>query len=191
MSEKISVFRSSESKAEYYAAYDDMLKQWPVPYDELYVPTCFGNTHFIASGSNNSPPLILFHSAGSGAVQWYRNVAAFSQRYRTYAVDVIGEVNKSVTTRKLSKRQEFVDWMKELFDGLHIERADLVGNSFGGFLAFTAALYSPERVRKVVLISPAATFVQIWAFYWHLAYPYKIGYVLGSKPIILRNYLKR
>ena len=188
MSEKISIFRSPENKAEYFAAYDEMLKKWPVPYEELYIRTRFGDTHVLASGSQASPPLILFHSAGSGAVQWYRNVDAFSQRYRTYAVDVIGEVNKSVTTRKLSKRQEFVDWMKVLFNGLHIDRADLIGNSFGGMLAFTAALYLPERVRKVVLISPASTFIQIWAWYWHLAYPYKIGYFLGSKPIILSGF---
>lgn len=188
MPKKISVFRSPESKAQYYAAYEEMLKRWPVPYEELYIPTYFGDTHVIASGSKSFPPLILFHSAGSGAIQWYRNVEVFSQHYRTCAVDVIGEVNKSITTGKISKRKEFVDWMIELFDGLHIERTDLVGNSFGGFLAFTAALYLPERVKKVVLISPAATFVQIWAWYWHLAYPYKIGYILGSKPIILSGF---
>jgi pimeloyl-ACP methyl ester carboxylesterase len=55
-------------------------------------------------------------------------------------------------------------------------------------LAFTAALYMPERVRKVVLISPAATFIQIWAWYWHLAFPYKLGYMLNSAPIILSGF---
>jgi pimeloyl-ACP methyl ester carboxylesterase len=188
MPEKIRIFRSPESKAQYDAAYEAMLKRWPVSYEELYIPTRSGDTHVIASGSQDAPPLILFHSAGSGAVQWFRNVGPFSQHYHTYAVDVIGEVNKSVTTQRLSKRQAFVEWMKDLFDGLHIERADLVGNSFGGMLAFTAALYLPKRVKRVVLVSPAATFVQFWAFYWHIAYPYKLGYFLGSKPIILSGF---
>jgi pimeloyl-ACP methyl ester carboxylesterase len=188
MAQKISIFRSPESQAQYYAAYETMLQRWPVPFDELYVPTQFGDIHVIASGSPDSPALILFHSAGSGAVQWFRNVESFSQHYRTYAVDVIGEVNKSLTTRKLNKREHFVNWMGELFDGLHIERTDLVGNSFGGLLAFTAALYLPERVKKVVLISPAATFVPIWAWLFHVAYPYKVGYVINSKPIILSGF---
>jgi pimeloyl-ACP methyl ester carboxylesterase len=165
-----------------------MLKQWPIPFEEFYIPTQFGDTHVIASGSQENPPLALFHSAGSGAVQWFRNIGSFSERYRTYAVDTIGEVNKSITTRKLSKRKEFVDWIIDLFSGLHIKSADLVGNSFGGFLAFNTALYLPERVKKVVLISPAATFVQIWAFYWHLAFPYKIGYKFGSKPMIMSGF---
>ncbi len=188
MSQEIRIFGSPDNKARYYTAYAAMLKQWPVPYDELYVPTGFGDTHVIVTGSQDDPPLALFHSAGSGAVQWFRNVGPFSRRYRTYAVDVIGEVNKSIPTRKITRRQEFVDWMADLFDGLHIESADLVGNSFGGFLAFNTALYLPERVRKVVLISPAATFVQMWAFYFHLAFPYKIGYILGSKRMIMRGF---
>jgi pimeloyl-ACP methyl ester carboxylesterase len=188
MSQNISVFRTPESKAGFYAAYEAMLKRWPVPYEELYIPTRFGETHVIASGSQGAPALVLFHSAGSGAVQWFRNVGSFSQRYRTYCVDVIGEVNKSNTTWKITQRLEFVEWMEALFNGLQIESANLVGNSFGGMLAFTAALYLPGRVRKVVLISPAATFVQMWAFYTHLAFPYKFGYTIGSERIIMSGF---
>ena len=102
MSKNVSVFRSSNAKTEYYAAYEAMLKKWPVPCQELYIPTRFGDTHVIASGSQAAPPLVLLHSAGSGSVQWFRNVEPLSQHYRTYAIDVIGEVNKSITAQKLS-----------------------------------------------------------------------------------------
>ena len=50
MPEKIRVFKSPESQAEYYAAYETMQKRWPVLYEELYIPTKFGDTHVIASG---------------------------------------------------------------------------------------------------------------------------------------------
>jgi pimeloyl-ACP methyl ester carboxylesterase len=188
MAGKIHIFKSPESEAQFNAAYEAMLKQWPIPFEELYISTRFGDTHVIASGPIGASPLVLFHSAGSGAVQWYRNVGPLSQFYRTYAVDVIGEVNRSITTRQLSKRQEFVDWMLDLFNGLQIERTHIVGNSFGGFLAFNTALYLPERVKKVALISPAATFVQMWDWYWRLAFPYKIGYMLGSRRMILSGF---
>jgi pimeloyl-ACP methyl ester carboxylesterase len=165
-----------------------MLEGWPVPYEELYIPTRFGGTHVIASGVQDAPALVLFHSAGSGAAQWFRNVGPFSQHYRTYSVDVIGEVNKSVTTRGFKRRHDCVDWVADLFDGLEIEKADIVGNSYGGFLAFNTALYLHERVKKVVLIGPAATFIQMWAFYVHIAFPYKIGYALHSNRIILSGF---
>jgi pimeloyl-ACP methyl ester carboxylesterase len=184
----ISVFRSPESKARYFKAYEAVLKEWPVPYEELYIPTGFGVTHVIASGQKEAPALILLHSAGSGAGQWVKNIEPFSQLYRTYAVDAIGEVNKSVTTRRLRKRQDCVDWMTDLLNGLSIGKTDLVGNSYGGFLAFNTALYLPDRVTKVVLISPAATLVQMWAFYLHIAFPYKIGYAFKSNRIILSGF---
>jgi len=39
MSEKIRIFWSPESEAQYIAAYEAVLKQWPVPYEDLYIPT--------------------------------------------------------------------------------------------------------------------------------------------------------
>jgi pimeloyl-ACP methyl ester carboxylesterase len=184
MPNKISVFRSPENEAEYAAAYATALKQWPVPYEDLFVPTRFGDTHLIASGPTDGAPLVLFQPAGCGAAIWYRNVGPLSQRFRTYAVDTISEVNLSVLTRSIRGRQDFADWAADLFDGLQIERADIVGNSFGGFVAASMALYRPERVKKMVLISPAATFVQMWALYWH----YSPAYLSGSQELIRKAY---
>jgi pimeloyl-ACP methyl ester carboxylesterase len=82
-----------------------------------------------------------------------------------------------------------MDWMTDLFDGLKIERADLIGNSNGGFFALETALYLPKRVKKVVLISPAATFVQIWAWWWHLLIPaHIIAPLIGSERMIQKAY---
>lgn len=189
MPEKIPVFRSLEIEAQYNAAYEAALKQWPVPYDELYIPTRFGDTHVIASGAKDAPPLVLLQPTGAGATIWYRNVGALSQRYRTYAVDTISEVNKSILTRPIKSRQDFTDWIVDLFNGLQIESADIVGNSFGGFLTLNAAIYLPERVKKVVLISPAASFVQMWPSFWHLFIPaHIIAPIIHSERLVLKAY---
>jgi len=188
MREKLSLFNSSESKAQYYAAYDAVLKHWPVPYEELNIPTRFGDTHIIASGSKDAPPLVLLHPSGGGATMWCRNVGQFSQHYRTYAVDVIGEVNKSVLTRPIRSHRDFADWNANLFDQLEIDSAFMVGNSFGGFVTLNTAFHFPERVKKMILISPAATFVQIWPWWRHFWLPTGIGYVMRSNRIKLRAY---
>jgi pimeloyl-ACP methyl ester carboxylesterase len=83
-------------------------------------------------------------------------VGALSQRRRTYAVDTICDVNLSVPSRPIKGRQDFAVWMGDLLDGLQIEGADVVGNSFGGYVALSTALALPARMRQVVLISPAA-----------------------------------
>jgi pimeloyl-ACP methyl ester carboxylesterase len=78
--------------------------------------------------------------------------------------------------------------MDDLFDGLKIQQANIVGNSFGGFLALNTALFLPERVKKVVLISPAATFVPIPAWAWHFIPANAIGPMIGSKRMLLGAY---
>ncbi|MGO9934923.1 MAG: alpha/beta fold hydrolase [Steroidobacteraceae bacterium] len=44
-------FKSEESKARYMAAYDAALSEWPVPYEDLDVPTRIGVTHVIAASA--------------------------------------------------------------------------------------------------------------------------------------------
>jgi pimeloyl-ACP methyl ester carboxylesterase len=184
MPKNVEIFKTSEAREQYSAAYDKALKLWPIPYHELYIPTRFGLTHVIASGSEGATPLILLHPAGIPAIIWYRNVKLFSQYFRTYAVDVIGEVNKSVPIKPIQNRQELADWIIDLFKELKIDSAHMIGNSFGGFLTVNTAIYLPKMVEKIVLISPAATFVQMWAWYWYF-FP---AYLTGSKYLLRRAY---
>ena len=51
MSKNLSIFRKKGDKEAFVAAYDEALKMWTVPYDELMIPTRFGETHIVATGS--------------------------------------------------------------------------------------------------------------------------------------------
>ncbi len=188
MTKKLSLFYSPESQAQYYEAYDAVLKHWPVSYEEISISTRFGDTHIIASGSKDAPALVMLHPSGGGATIWCRNVGPLSQHYRTYAVDTMSEVNKSILTRPIKSHRDFADWNADLFDGLHIESAYMVGNSFGGFVTLNTAFYLPKRVKKIVLISPAATFVQIWPWWLHFWLPTGIGYVTRSNRLKVKAY---
>src|SRR5574339_1079749 len=95
MSAYIPVITSADGKSEVMKAYQSIQDQWPVPYQELVIPTSFGATHVIASGPEDAPPVVLLHALLAGSVSWYRNVEALSKSYRVHAVDVIGEGNKS------------------------------------------------------------------------------------------------
>jgi pimeloyl-ACP methyl ester carboxylesterase len=171
MSEKNSVFRSPEVKLQFYEAYDAVMKEWPFPYEELYIPTRFGDTHVIANGPEDAQPVVLLPPGGTYAPMWIRNIGSLSRIYRTYAVDILGELNKSVPLRPIRGSREFMEWMRQLLDGLKIDRADLIGNSHGGFHALETALYLPERVRKLVLISPCASIARMPKFWWRLFIP--------------------
>lgn len=167
----IPVFAKPEGATETLRAYQAVLDQWPVPFDELMVPTSFGDTYVIASGPESAPPVVLLHALLATAASWYHNVAALSQAHRVYAVDVIGEGNKSRPTRPIKSLDEFLQWFTELIDRLEVETLYLAGNSYGGFTAAYYAMKLPERVRKLVLIGPAATISKMTPFYLHMFIP--------------------
>jgi pimeloyl-ACP methyl ester carboxylesterase len=171
MTSYIPVFKSPEGEAEIMHAYQSVLDRWPVGYEERRIPTSFGETHVIVSGAEGAPPVVLLHALLTTAVSWYQNIEALSQGYRVYAVDVIGEGNKSRPTRPISSLDDFLQWFTELIDGLKIDALYLVGNSYGGFTGAYYAMNLPERIRKLVLIGPAATIYPMRPFYLHMFLP--------------------
>jgi pimeloyl-ACP methyl ester carboxylesterase len=165
------VFMSDELKANLFAAYDAVQQLWPAPVEDLYVPTRFGVTHVLANGSPSSPSVVLFHPGGGNATIWYKNVGPLSRHFRTYAVDFIGEMNKSIPVRPIGCQQDFSDWIADLFAGLGIRKTSIVGNSNGGYFALNAAINMPQLFDKVVLISPAATFTRMPKWWLNLLVP--------------------
>ncbi len=152
-------FKAEAGWARYLAAYEAALADWPVPFEERDLPTRLGPTHVIVSGPPDAPPLVLLHSFAGSATVWRPNVEALSRHFRTYAVDVIGQPGKSVATRALRNRRDYASWFTDLLDGLGVTRTSIVGCSFGGFLALSQAALTPDRIDRVVLISPAGSFV--------------------------------
>jgi pimeloyl-ACP methyl ester carboxylesterase len=140
----------------------------------------------IVSGAEDAPPIVFLHALYATAAVWYPNAGPLSRHYRTFAVDVIGEPNKSRPTRHPATPDDFAQWFAEVLDGLGIDRTYLVGNSFGAFLSVYFALQLPQRVRRLVLIGPAATFHQIVPFYVHLFGPKLLSMLLPRLPGLRR-----
>jgi pimeloyl-ACP methyl ester carboxylesterase len=171
MSDYLPVFTSPQGEAETFQAYQAVLDQWPVPYTELRVPTRVGETHVIASGPSGAPAVVLMHALFATATSWYRNVESLSKHFRTYAVDVIGEANQSRPACRVTTQEEMAHWFGELLDQLGVQQTYLVGNSYGGFMSAYYAMRMPKRVRRLVLIGPAATFHQMIPFYINMFVP--------------------
>ena len=172
-------FKTEAAEARYMAAYDAVLAKWPVAYEEITVPTRLGATHVIASGPADAPPLVLLHAMMATATVWRPNVEALSEHFRVYAVDTVGQGGRTVASRKIESPRDYADWLNDLFDGLGIARASVVGNSYGGFIALNQAAMAPERIDRVVLISPAGGFVSIMPLFRSMIYQALKGMLLG------------
>ena len=149
-----SLYKSTEGEKAIMAFYDSVLSQWPVAYEALNIPTRHGRTFVIACGDTSAPPLVLLHGSTSNSATWVGDVAEYSQHHRVYAADTLGEPGKSESTRPPWDSPAYAEWLEDIFNALYIERASMVGLSEGGWLAIKFALYKPERVMKLVLLTP-------------------------------------
>lgn len=152
-----SIYASPEVKAQFMTIYDAKMAEWPVPYEDVFLDTEYGVVHVIVSGPEDAPPMLLLHASGVSGWSWKFNVAEFSEQYRTYAIDLIGDAGKSEFASLdhiLQNGQDQADLYAEISDKLGVEKAYVVGASEGGFIGSNYALYYPERVEKLALLGP-------------------------------------
>ncbi|WP_243543978.1 alpha/beta fold hydrolase [Pseudodesulfovibrio tunisiensis] len=114
-----------------------------------------GDTVFLFEGGpRDGRTVLLLHGVGGNALtSWFRLMPDLARQYRVIAPDMffanLPDLVGSGYGIDLENR--LVDM---LFDNLDVERASIVGLSFGAWPALRAAADHPERVDRVVLVSP-------------------------------------
>lgn len=116
------------------------------------------SVHYKEAGSA-VPAFLLLHGFVASTFTWREVMDDFSALGRTVAYD---RTAFGLTGRPLEFEghnpygvRAQVSQAVELMDALDIEQAVLVGNSAGGSTAASVALAHPDRVRALVLVSPA------------------------------------
>ena len=120
--------------------------------------TVFGQAiHYFDMGSG--PVVVLLHGLGSRKEDWLPVLDPMAQKYRLLVPDQIG-FGKSDKPLLDYSIQTYVDFLNEFFRQLKVEKASLVGESLGGWIA---GLYVAEigggahliPVEKLVLVDAA------------------------------------
>jgi len=169
MNRHLDCFKTKEGQLGYFAAYDAALKLWPIAYEESYVTTSYGQTHMISCGAKDAGPLILLHGGYASSTMWFPNIADLAKKFRVLTFDTIGEPGKSVPTKKNNTQSDLAAWLVGVLDELKIQQTKVVGLSRGGWLALNLAIYAPLRLEKIVLLSPAASFIRLNKFFSAIA----------------------
>ena len=96
---------------------------------------------------------MLLHAGVADRTMWRDLLPVFAERgYRAIAMDLQGFGEAPVTTAEQAPWDDVLETM----DVAGVDRAALVGNSFGGAVALRVAAVAPERVTALVLVSAPA-----------------------------------
>ena len=102
--------------------------------------------------AGRGPPLILLHGIGLDRSMWQAQVYRFARTYSVIRYDLLGH-GESANIEGRVELDDFAHQLEQLCSALKLDRATLVGFSFGGMIAQAFALKHSRQLAKLVLIS--------------------------------------
>ncbi len=97
--------------------------------------------------------MVLVHNAGNDHRNWDAQVDHFKDRFTVYAIDMFGYgASDSPGPQSLDLHSNA---LADLFESLDLRDVTLVGHCVGGAASWHCASRHPERIRKLILFSPA------------------------------------
>jgi pimeloyl-ACP methyl ester carboxylesterase len=106
------------------------------------------------TGPRDAPAVILLHGFGASLDTWEPWAQALSAHYRVVRFDLPGFGLTGPDPKGDYTDAREMKILVDLMDQLSLARASLVGNSLGGRIAWSFAALHPDRVARLVLVSP-------------------------------------
>lgn len=102
------------------------------------------------------PPVVLLHGLAGYAGEWAETTSWLREHHRVVALDQRGHGHSTRSPSTVAP-DAFVGDVVAWLDAFGLEWATLLGQSFGGLIAFLTAAAHPERVQRLVVAeaSPA------------------------------------
>jgi pimeloyl-ACP methyl ester carboxylesterase len=154
------------------------------------VETDMGLISTLSAGSGD--PVLCIHGLGGTKASFMPTVRGLAEHHRMIAADLpgFGDSDKPITAPY--DAPYFARSVVSLLDELEIGRAHLIGNSMGGRVAIEVALTAPERVGRVVLLSPALAWLRERPLRWLLPSPLpKLGLLQPTPRAITEPLIRR
>lgn len=115
------------------------------------------NVHVLGDPASQEV-VLLIHGSGPGVTafaNWRLTMPVLAEHYAVVAPDIVGF---GFTDRPDGIEYTLDTWTAHVvgvLDALQVDRAHVIGNSFGGALALSLAIHHPERVSRLVLMGAA------------------------------------
>ncbi|HYH61588.1 MAG TPA: alpha/beta fold hydrolase, partial [Solirubrobacterales bacterium] len=138
-------------------------------------------------------PLVCIHGLGGTKSSFLPTVSALApEGFRVIALDLPGFGDSHKPNSGTYDAPWFARSVIELLDELEIERAHLAGNSMGGRIAIETGLLHPDRVERMVLLSPALAWLRDRGWKWLLRAPLpQLGFIQPAPRRVVEPIVRR
>ncbi len=109
--------------------------------------------NYIVAGQGN--PVLLLHGANIGWPQWHQNIDELAKHFKVYALDLPGAGDSTVVNfRKTKFEEDFVIIVDKFVNIIGLKKIDIIGSSFGGWIAMRLAIERKPYIKHLVLANP-------------------------------------
>lgn len=104
---------------------------------------------------DDAVPIVLLHGTSASLHTWEGWASALKHDRRVISMDLPGFGLTGPMADGNYSMARYVQFLTALLDRLGVQKVVLVGNSFGGRLAWEMAVAHPDRIEKLVLVDAA------------------------------------
>ena len=120
------------------------------PHEVQYVTLHGHRRAFVKAGQG--PVVLLLHGLGCDHTTWAPVIDSLAKRYTVIAPDLLGH-GLSDKPRADYSVGGYANGMRDLLTVLGIDKATVIGHSFGGGVAMQFAYQFPERTERLMLVA--------------------------------------
>jgi pimeloyl-ACP methyl ester carboxylesterase len=137
-------------------------------------------------------PVVCLHGLGGTKASFLPTISALANTHRVISIDLPGFGDSEKPLTAAYDAPYFARAVTGLLDALDIERAHVVGNSMGGRVAIEMGLLEPDRVDRLVLLSPALAWLRDRRWKWLLPPPVpRLGLIQPAPRAIVEPIVRR
>ena len=137
-------------------AENDLFASLGVDVDEFYVQLARTGIRVRVLAHGSGPPLVLLHGVSLSAAVWAPLFSALSG-WRVVSVDLPGHgLSDPVRYRRGEVRRDAHELIDDIFDGLELDEAPVLGHSLGGMFALWHVAAGAGRISGLVALGEPA-----------------------------------
>ncbi len=122
--------------------------------EERIIQAGSASVHALVEGEGGTA-LVLLHGAEADGSMWRPYMEGLARGRTVYALDLPGHGRSQVPPDLDCSPSGMAEWYGRVLDAEGLDRAAVLGHSFGGVVAFNLALEAPDRVSHLVGVNVA------------------------------------